>query len=54
MNIVANGPTIVNSCRVLPVNSVHIDVHAFVFLEVGVLACVVFYATLLEIVNWTM
>ena len=50
-NIVANGLTIVNSCRVLPLDYVDIDVHAFVFLEVAVLACVFFYATLLEIVN---
>jgi len=52
--VVANGHIIANSCRVLPVDFVGIMVYAFVFLEVEALTCVVFYAILFEILDWTM
>jgi len=43
--------SIVNRCRVLQVDFVDIIVYAFVFLEVEVWTCVVFYAILLEILD---
>jgi len=52
-NIVANGVIIVNSCRVLRVDSVDIIVLPFVLLEVEMLVWLILYAILIETLDWT-